>query len=63
MTTGRHGEGGGGGKCDGECLFDDDRNDKEYDDDYEYDIAEDGNGSRGGADNRGASNHDSRDVV
>jgi hypothetical protein len=37
-ATGREGEGGGGGEYDGECLFDDDD---------DYDDAEDGKGSRG----------------
>jgi hypothetical protein len=33
--TGREGEGRRGGYYDGECLFDDGRNDDEYDDDNE----------------------------
>jgi hypothetical protein len=41
---GREGEGRGGGYYDGECLFDDDRDDVEYDDDNKYYNAEDGRG-------------------
>ncbi len=37
----------------GECLFDDNRNDNEYDDDDGYDDAEDGKESCGGADDGG----------
>ncbi len=61
--TEREGEGGGGGEYDGECLFDDDRDDYEYDEDDEYNHAEDGKGSRGGADDEGESNYDGRNVV
>ncbi len=59
MMTGREGEGGGGGEYDGKCLFDDDSYDNEYDDENKYgkadvyDDAEDGKGSRGGADDGG----------
>ncbi len=42
---------------DGECLFDDDHNDNEYDD------TKDGKGSRGGADDGGESDNDGRNVV
>ncbi len=56
------GGGGGGGQVgntrwNGECLFNDDRDDKEYDD------AEDGKGSREGAEDGGESDNDGRDVV
>ncbi len=34
--TGREGEGGGWGEYNGECLFDDDSYDDEYDDDDKY---------------------------
>ncbi len=63
MMTGREGEGGGGGEYEGECLFDDDRDEDEYDDDNKYDDEEDGKGSRGGADDGGESDYDGRDVV
>ena len=33
--TGREGEGGGGGEYEGECLFDDDRDEDKYDEDNE----------------------------
>ena len=39
--TGWEGEGGGGG-YDGECLFDDYHDSNKYDDNNEYDGAEDG---------------------
>jgi hypothetical protein len=42
--TGWEGEGRGGGYYDGECLFDDGRNDDEYDDDNKYDDMEDERG-------------------
>ncbi len=45
--TGWKGEGGVGGEYDGECLFDDDRDDDKYNNDDKYDDVEDGNGSRG----------------
>jgi hypothetical protein len=61
--TGREGEGGGGGEYEGEYLFDDDRNEDEYDNDNEYYDKEDGKGSRGGADGGGESDYDSRDVI
>jgi hypothetical protein len=57
--TGWEGEGGGGGEYNRECLFNDNSNNNEYDvddkynDDDKYDNAEDGKGSRGGADNGG----------
>jgi hypothetical protein len=53
------GRGGGGGEYNGECLFDDDSDDNEYNNDDEYDIdneydnAEDGKGSRRRADGTG----------
>ncbi len=37
----------------GECLFDDERDDDEYNVDDEYDNVEDGKGSRRGADDGG----------
>jgi hypothetical protein len=40
----------------GECLFNDDRGENKYNN------GEDGKGSRGGADDGGESNNDSRDV-
>ncbi len=61
--TGREGEGGGGGKYDGECLFDDDPDNNEYDDNDKYDDAEDGKGSCRGVDNGGESDYDGHDVV
>jgi hypothetical protein len=45
--TGQEGEGGVGGKYDGECLFDNDHNDDEYNDKDKCNNAEDGNGLRG----------------
>jgi hypothetical protein len=42
--TGQEGEGRGGWYYDGECLFDDGRDDDEYDDDNKYGDAEDGRG-------------------
>jgi hypothetical protein len=50
--TGWEGEGGGGGEYKGECLFDDDREEDEYDDDNEYEGGWEGvtrgSGRRGG---------------
>jgi hypothetical protein len=63
MKTGREGEGELGGEYDGECLFNDDRDDNEYDSDNEYDNAEDGKGLRGRADDGGESDYNGRDVV
>ncbi len=54
---------GGGGEYDGECQFDDNHVNDEYDDDNEYDGVEDGKGSRGGADDGGESNYDGHDVI
>jgi hypothetical protein len=51
--TGREGEGGGGGKYEGECLFHDDRDDNDCDDDNKYYDKEDGKGSCRGADDAG----------
>jgi hypothetical protein len=61
--TGWEGEGGGGGEYDGECLFEDDSDDDEYDDDNEYNDVEDGKGFHRRADNGGESDNDGCDVV
>jgi hypothetical protein len=45
--TGREGDGGGCGQYDGECLFDDDRNEDEYKEDKKNDDVEDGMGCTG----------------
>jgi hypothetical protein len=60
---GREGEGGGGGEYEGECLFDDNRDEDEYDNNKEYHKEEDGKGSKGGADDGGEPNYDGRDIV
>jgi hypothetical protein len=57
------GERGGGGEYEGECLFDNDHDEDEYDDNNKYNNKEDGNGSRGGADDGGKSNYDGHDVI
>jgi hypothetical protein len=57
MMTGWEGEGGGGREYKGECLFDNDRNKDEYNDDnIEYNDKEDGKGLHRGADDGGESN-------
>ncbi len=61
--TGWEGEGGGGGEYEGECLFDDNRDKDEYDDDNEHGDEEDGKGLREGVDDGGESNYDSRNIV
>jgi hypothetical protein len=47
------GGGGGYGEYNGECLFDNDRNNNKYNDNDKYNNAEDGKGLLGGADNGG----------
>ncbi len=44
---GREGEGGGGGEYEGGCLFHDDHDEDEYDDDNECNGEEDGKGRVG----------------
>ncbi len=60
---GWEGEGGGGGKYNGECLFDKKRNNDKYKNDDKYNNVEDGKGMRGGADDKGESNYSGRDVI
>jgi hypothetical protein len=50
---GWEGKGGGGGEYEGECLFQDDRDNDKYNDNNEYNDEEDGKGSRGEADDGG----------
>ncbi len=58
---GREGKGGvvGNTTWNGECLFNDDREDDKYEDDDKYNDVEDGKGSRRGANNGGDSDTDS----
>jgi hypothetical protein len=56
-------EEGGGGEYNRECLFDNDRDNNEYDNEDKYNDGEDGKGSRGGADNEGEPDYDGRNIV
>ncbi len=47
----------------GECLFDDNRNDNKYNNNDEYNDAEDGKGSRGVADDGEESDYDGHNVI
>ena len=51
------------GEYEGECLFDDDRDDDEYNHNNEYNDVEDGEGLLRGADDGGESNYNGRDIV
>jgi hypothetical protein len=57
------GEGGGGEKYKGECLFHNNHNKDEYNNDNKYNDKEDGKGSHDGVDDGGESNYDGRDVI
>jgi hypothetical protein len=61
--TGREGEGGGGGEYKGECLFHNNRDKDEYDNDKEYNDKEDGKGLHRGVDSGGKSNYKCCNVI
>jgi hypothetical protein len=63
MMTGWEGEGGGGEEYNGECLFGNDQDGNKYDNNDEYNGAEDGKGLRRGVDDGGESDYDGRDVI
>ncbi len=60
---GWEGEGEGGGEYKEKCLFNEDCNEEEYDNNNKYNEEEDGKGLCGGADDGGKSDNDGRDVV